>query len=69
MYYLTNGKFVNDCSQSKEGFSNIETTGDDKSEDGLALLGNLSLDGIVSAKGYYLADGSKIPEVVKHHKG
>ena len=65
MYYLTNGKFVNDCSQSKEGFSNIETTGDDKSEDGLALLGNLSLDGIVSAKGYYLADGSKIPEVVK----
>ena len=38
-------------------------------EEGLALLGNLNLDGNVSAKGFYLSDGTKVPEIVKFPEG
>ena len=65
MYYLINGKFVEmKDNEEKEGFANNDSSSENN-DDGLALLGNLSLDGVVSAKGFYLADGSKIPEVVK----
>jgi hypothetical protein len=73
MYYSINGKLVDEKGNEIKG-KNIEPFADHISdlkektktqEDGLALLGNLSLDGVVSAKGFYMADGTKIPEVVK----
>ena len=79
MYYSINGKLINigkssnissinwnDLNEIIHKNDEIESFAVTKNEDsGLALLGNLSLDGTVQAKGFFLEDGTKIPEVVK----
>jgi hypothetical protein len=71
MYYSINGKLLKKDKKNESKISdkyiyeNFADEPETKDDNGLALLGNLSLDGIVSAKGFYLPDGSKTPEVVK----